>query len=277
MRRTYLYFLSLLVAATIIISFTNAFPQERCKQWAGRVVSIQGTVQIRMAGETQWQPAKLNSTYCPGDTIRVLDKSRADVALINQPVLRLDQNTTLTLKGMKDEKTSVVEMIKGAAHFFSRAPKNLDVTTAFVNAGIEGTEFFVRVDDEKTFISVFEGKVLASNDAGKVAITTGQSAVAEKGKGPELRVVVKPRDAVQWTLYYPPVFYYSPADFKALPELDQAMIDKSADAYMKGDFTVAFDSIQGIPEKTREPRLFTYRASLLLAVGRVDGAKADID
>jgi tetratricopeptide (TPR) repeat protein len=278
MRRTFLGFLGLLVAVIIITLLSpNAFPQERCKQWAGRVVSIQGTVQIRMAGETQWQPAKLNSTYCPGDTVRVLDKSRADVALVNQPVLRLDQNTTLTLKGMKDEKTSVVDMIKGAAHFFSRAPKNLDVTTAFVNAGIEGTEFFVRVDDDKTFISVFEGKVLASNEAGKLAITTGQSAVAERGKGPELRVVVKPRDAVQWTLYYPPVFYYRPADFKALPESDQAMIGKSAEAYMKGDFTAAFQSIDGVPEKVHEARLFAYRASLLLAVGRVDEAKADID
>ena len=137
MRRTYLSFLGLLVAVIIITLLSpNAFPQERCKQWAGRVVSIQGTVQVRMANDTRWQPAKLNSTYCPGYTIRVLDKSRADVALVNQPVLRLDQNTTLTLKGMKDEKTSVVEMIKGAAHFFSRGPKILDVNTAFVNAGI---------------------------------------------------------------------------------------------------------------------------------------------
>ena len=280
MRRTFLClcFLGLLVAITIITLLSpNAFAQERCKQWAGKVVSIQGTVQVRMAGETQWQPAKLNSTYCPGDTIRVLDKSRADVALVNQPVLRLDQNTTLTLKGVKEEKTSVVEMIKGAAHFFSRAPKNLDVTTAFVNAGIEGTEFFLRVDDDKTFLSVFEGKVLASNEAGKLTVTTGQSAVAERGKGPELRVVVKPRDAVQWTLYYPPVFYYRPADFQVLPELDQAMIKKSAEAYMKGDFATAFQSLNGIPEKARDARLFAYRASLLLGVGRVDEAKKDID
>jgi tetratricopeptide (TPR) repeat protein len=248
MRRTILSFLGILATVVIIITLISpdAFPQERCKQWAGRVVSIQGTVQIRFAGQAQWQPAKLNSTYCPGDTIRVLDKSRADVALVNQPVLRLDQNTTLVLKGMKDEKTSVVDMIKGAAHFFSRAPKNLDVNTAFVNAGIEGTEFFVRVDDDKTFLSIFEGKVLASNEAGKLTITTGQSAVAEKGKGPELRVVVKPRDAVQWTLYYPPVIYVRPGE----PEPKEDLGD---------------------------PRYLTHRASLLLAVGRVNEAKADID
>ena len=274
-----LYFLGLLIMSTMIITSLspNAFSEERCKQWAGKVVSIQGTVQVRMAGETQWQPAKLNSTYCPSDTIRVLDRSRADVALVNQPVLRLDQNTTLTLRGVKEEKTSIVELVKGAAHFFSRAPKNLDVNTAFVNAGIEGTEFFVRVDDDKAFLSIFEGKVLASNEAGKLTIVSGQSAVAERGKAPEMRVVVKPRDAVQWTLYYPPVFDYRPADVQALPEADQAMIRKSAEAYSKGDFKAAFEGIEGVPEKTREPRLFTYRASLLLAVGRVDEAKADID
>ncbi len=55
------------------------------------------------------------------------------------------------------------------------------------------------------------------------------------------------------------------------------MIKKSAEAYMKGDFTAAFESIRRFPENVREPRLFTYRASLLLAVGRVDEAKADLD
>jgi len=278
MNRIPSHFLGLLTFIIIIVLLSPcAYPEERCKQWAGKVVSIQGSVQVRMAGETQWQPAKLNSTYCPGDTIRVLDRSRADIALINQPVLRLDQNTTLTLRGVKEEKTSIVELVKGAAHFFSRAPKNLDVNTAFVNAGIEGTEFFVRVDEDKAFLSIFEGKVLASNEAGKLTITSGQSAVAERGKAPEMRVVVKPRDAVQWTLYYPPVFYYRPSDFQGLPESVQAMIRKSIDAYMKRDFSSAFESIARLPEDVRDARLFTYRASLLLGVGRVDEAKADID
>ena len=230
-----------------------------------------------MAQETQWQPVKLNNTYCPGDTIRVLEKSRADIALINQPVLRLDQNTTLTLKGVKEEKTSIVELVIGAVHFFSRAPKSLEVNTAFVNAGVEGTEFFIKVEEDKTLLSIFEGKVLASNEAGKITITSGQSAIAMKGKAPELRVVVRPRDAVQWTIYYPPIFYYRPSDFQGLPEAEQAMIKKSFDAYMKGDFMAAFENINEVPEKTRDPRLFTYRSSLQLAVGRVDEAKADIE
>ncbi len=43
---------------------------------------------------------------------------------------------------MKDERTSLVDMIGGAALFFSRVTRNLEVRTATVNAGVEGTEFY---------------------------------------------------------------------------------------------------------------------------------------
>ena len=203
MKRTQLSFIGLLFSTSIILALLSpsASPAETCPQWAGQVVSIQGTVQMKKVGEVQWRPAQLNETCCPGDTIRVLDNSRADIALINQPVLRLDQNTTITLGGVKEERTSIVELVKGAAHFFSRMPRSLGVITGFVNAGVEGTEFFVSVDESKTFITIFEGKVLASNQSGSLAITSGKSAVAQAGRAPELRVVVRPRDAVQWNLY----------------------------------------------------------------------------
>ena len=46
---------------------------------------------------------------------------------------------------------------------------------------------------------------------------------------------------------------------------------------MKGDFQAAFEAIRGVPNDLREPRFFAYRASLLLAVGRVDEAGPDLD
>ncbi len=217
---------------------------DTCEKWAGKVVSAQGVVQSKKAGQTQWEAVRLNEVFCPGDTIRTDKKSRADIALYNHPVLRLDQNSTVTLGGMKDERTSVVDMINGAALFFSRVTRNLEVRTATVNAGVEGTEFFLRVEEGKTDLSVFEGKVLASNAAGTLPVVTGQSAVAETGKAPVYRVVVRPRDAVQWALYYPPVLDVRPADLKA---------------------------------DANDPRFYTTRASQLLAVGRVDEATADID
>jgi tetratricopeptide (TPR) repeat protein len=215
-----------------------------CEKWAGKVVSAEGIVEVKPAGETRWQAVKLNETYCPGDTIRTDRKSRADIALQNHPVIRLDQNTTVTLGGMKDERTSLVDMLSGAALFFSRVTRNLEVRTATVNAGVEGTEFFIQVEEGKTDLTVFEGKVLASNAAGGLPVTSGQSAVAEAGKAPVYRIIVRPRDAVQWALYYPPVLGPPPS---------------------------------GLKEETNDPRFHTHRASQFLAVGRVDEAKEDID
>jgi tetratricopeptide (TPR) repeat protein len=247
MIRIFLFLCSLTVCLSfaIVSLFPCAALAETCEQWVGKVVSVQGTVESRRVGETEWQPVKLNDTYCPGDVIRVEERGRADVALVNQPVLRLDQNTTITLGGVKEERTSVIELAKGAAHFFSRVRRNLEVITAFVNAGVEGTEFFIRVEEDQTFISIFEGKVLASNEAGQLMLASGQSAVAEAGKAPVLRVVVRPRDAVHWALYYPPVIYAPPEKAPA--------------------------------EDTSDPRFLAHRASLLLAVGRVDEASRDIE
>ena len=208
-----------------------------------KAMAVEGKVDVRHPDETQWRPVKLNDTFCPGDVIRVQERSRADIALSNQPMLRLDQNTTMTLGGVKPTGGSLIELVKGATHFFSRVPRNLEVRTAFVNAGVEGTEGVIRVTDDKAEITIFEGKVVAANESGTLNITNGQSVVAEKGKAPAYQTVVKPRDAVQWALYYPPV------------------MDLSPDAAVKED----------------DPRSLAGRAARSLSVGRVDEANTDID
>lgn len=214
-----------------------------CDPGIAKAMAVEGKVDVRATDSTQWRPVKLYDTFCPGDIIRVQERSRADIALSNQPMLRLDQNTTMTLGGIKKEGSSLVELTKGAMHFFSRLPRNLDIRTAFVNAGVEGTEGAVRVTDDKTEVTIFDGKVVAANEAGKVDITDGQSVVAEKGKPPVYRTLVKPRDAVQWALHYPPIQ------------------DVAPEASVKED----------------DPHSLAARASRSLSVGRVDEAKKDID
>jgi len=243
MKQRFFGLLGFLLCASIAVAFSPAAAYSAtCEKWVAKVVSVQGTVEAQREGESQWQQVALNNTFCAGDKIRVQKRSRADIALVNSPVLRLDQNSTITLRGIKEERTSIVEMFSGAAHFFSRVTRNLEVRTPSVNAGVEGTEFFLQVGEDKTLLTIFEGKVLASNDAGSLAVMGGQSAVAEKGKAPVMRVVVKPRDAVQWALYYPPIVYEHPADLKE-----------------------------------NDPRFYTSRASSSLQIGRVDEAKADIE
>ncbi|NNL77943.1 MAG: FecR domain-containing protein, partial [Desulfobacterales bacterium] len=160
-----------------------------CDQWVARAVSVQGIVEARKAGETRWVQVKLDDTFCAGDMIRVQENSRAAIVLSNETNLRLDQKTTITFAGIEHKKTFLLELLSGAAHFFSRFPKSIKVLTPFVNASVEGTEGFIKVGEEKALLSIFEGKVLASNAVGGLKLTGGQSAVAETDKAPVLRVV----------------------------------------------------------------------------------------
>lgn len=234
-----------MLCASILMDVLSPAPSSAatCEPSIAKAMAVEGKVDVRHPAESQWQPVKLHDTFCPGDLIRVQERSRADIALSNQPMLRLDQNTTMTLGGVKKEGGSLVELTKGAMHFFSRLPRNLDIQTAFVNAGVEGTEGVVNVGDEKAEVTIFEGKVVAANESGTVTITNGQSVVAEQGKAPAYQTVVKPRDAVQWALYYPPVIDLPP------------------------DETV----------NEEDPRSLAGRAARSLSVGRVDDAKADLD
>ncbi|HSF01967.1 MAG TPA: FecR domain-containing protein, partial [Solirubrobacterales bacterium] len=241
-----------------------------------KAVSVQGSVEARRAGQPSWQPVRLNDTYAPGDVIRVGERSRADLAMLDQSVLRLNANTELTIEPVKDQRTGVVSMLRGATHFFSRGPRSLEVQTPFTVAGVRGTEFYIGLEPDRALLTVFEGTVLAQSPAGSLTVTSGQSAVAETGKAPVTRVVARPRDAVQWTLHYPPVLYFRPDEFPT--GLDwQGMVRRSLDAYTKGDLKGAFDALAAAPSTVSDPRFFAYRAHLLLAVGRVDEAAADIE
>src|SRR5919106_940320 len=204
----------LVVAVAMFVAFTSAAPA--LAQPPGgpvvRAVSVQGTVEGRRAGQTSWQSVRLNDTFSPGDTIRVRDRSRADLAMLDQSVLRLNANTELTVEPVKDARTGVVSLLRGAAHFFSRGPRSLEVQTPFTVAGVRGTEFFIGLEPDRALLTVFEGTVR-----------------------------------------------------------------RSLESYVKGDIGAAFDAIAAAPPTITDPRFFTYRAHLLLTVGRVDEAAADIE
>jgi hypothetical protein len=104
MKSIYSFVIIVCICLLTVSLYPRAASAETCEKWVAKVVSAQGTVEVKMAGEAEWQPVELNGTYCPGDTIRVDKRSRADIALVNHPVLRLDQNTTITFGGLKDER-----------------------------------------------------------------------------------------------------------------------------------------------------------------------------
>ncbi|MGD8618474.1 MAG: TonB-dependent receptor [Gammaproteobacteria bacterium] len=178
----------------------------RCATGIARAVSIQGVLDVRFAGETDWQAATRNQEYCPGDALRTGASSRAAIQLYPETVIRLDQSSSMVFTPAETTAGSTwLELLKGAAHLISRDPRSLKVITPFANAAIEGTEFLVEVKTNRTGVTVYEGRVRVASAEGDVAVADGEQAIAQPGTVPFKQVLVHPRDAVQWTLYYPPV------------------------------------------------------------------------
>ena len=176
-----------------------------------------------------------------------------------------DRNSTVRIS--QTEYETVVEFIQGtgpisqvllapdqcgAGYFITRYPKRFRVITPFTHAVVEGTEFLVAMRCETTEIAVFEGRVraeqtLAARQA--ISLTSGQSVSVGKDQPPVIKVLVKPADAVQWVLYYPPLS-------ETGPDVDQKCESASA---------------------TEKSRCLTSRAERRLRAGRVDEAQGDIN
>lgn len=271
------------LAIVLSISMGHASPahsEGSCASPVGELVSVQGTIEVAedLAAETApvWTAAALNQVLCVGVLIHVGDRSRAEIALANQTKLRIDQNTELRLTSVLDQEKSLLSLLRGAAYFFSRQPRRLEIDTPFVTAGIEGTEFLLRVEPDRSLLAVFEGKVAWRNDLGQIMVGSGEAAVAELNTAPAPYLLVRPRDAVQWTLYYPPILLplltVSADDAAMSPPLRQAL-----GAAQRGDVTTALAILDAVAAADRDPRYELFRAAILLAVGRVDEALPDID
>ena len=178
--------------------------EETC-QPVGKIASAQGNIEIQRNNSETWLPAALDQALCQGDTLRLGSNSRAALALINDAVLRLDQNTTIRLVNIVAEpkQKSWLDLLSGALQSFSRKPHLMNVNTPYLNGSIEGTEYALSIQGESTQLAVFEGTVIASNALGSVAVPGGSAANASKGSAPLLRTLINPREGVQWALYYP--------------------------------------------------------------------------
>ncbi|CAA9889947.1 TonB-dependent receptor [Candidatus Methylobacter favarea] len=246
-----------------------------CTQPVARVVSVQGKVDRQASGNSEWQIVQTDDTFCPGDKIRTEKRSRAILRLSNESLVTLDQSTTL-LFSEPEENTStwLLNLIDGSTFFRSRQPQRLKIQTPFINAVHEGTEFLVTVDDQQTKISVFDGQIMAENEAGRIQIKKGFSGIAKKNQPPRLQALtIIPEDAVQWTLYYPPII-----DYQHLTSSISTPYLKSALAvYQQGDVYQALAILDEVPASYQDSEYLTLKASLLLAVGRVDEALNSIN
>jgi Flp pilus assembly protein TadD len=194
--------LAVIASAFFLIPAARA---QTCEPPVAQVVSLQGRVEIQRTGQADWvRVERLNTRLCEGDRLRTGALSRTALLIGPQALVRVDQNTAIGLRVTPEETR--VEFDSGAVYSISRFPRRYRIITPFVNAGVEGTEFLVTAGSNHAEVAVLEGRVAAEDRAGeRRALQGGQTARFARGAPPAVSVLVSPADAVQWTLFYPPL------------------------------------------------------------------------
>jgi len=237
-----------------------------CDKWA-KVKCVQGDVTVKREGRMVWDAVQNGELLCPGDMLQTGEDSRALIFFYNESTLRLKPLSTLSIPQDQEGKSFWVQLIEGAFHFFSRHPQSLTVFTPFISGQVEGTEFLAEASPDVCRILVLAGKVRASNEFGEILVSPGQAAEASKGQPPVLRLLATPRDAVQWTLYYPPLLDPTPETL-AEPARSAAL------AWRDGNIKQALAILDSIPGTAHDDTLTIFHAQILLALGQVDRAEA---
>jgi tetratricopeptide (TPR) repeat protein len=252
---------------------------EGCAPVVGRVMSVDGQMEVQRRDNRVWQPIFLNETVCERDAIRTGLRSRAAVMLINDAVLRLDQETTIHLVDIvaAESESSLLSLVRGAFQSFSRSPREMEINTPYVNATIEGTEFLIRAEARQAQITVFEGIVAAANAQGRVRVSGGHSVTAAAGQPPKPYTLVRPRDSVQWALYYPPIDAALGGRGGRIPATLPPRLRAALKLASQNNKGGALAELDRVPVRQRGARFYHYQAAFLLSVGRVDEARAAID
>lgn len=241
-----------------------------CDPQAGRLSAIEGRVEVRAATSKVWQTASARQILCPGDQVAVRGPGRAAVVLSQDVLVRLDQNTTLTLPPAAN--SGELGLGHGVVHVISRFSKRFGVITPFVNALVDGTEFTVASDDTRARVVVAEGRVRTANSAGEQSLGAGEASEARAGSAPG-SIAVRPLDAVAWAIHYPNVVRLSDAELAASPPAIRQQLDAARRDADRGRFREALDTLSTLPETDTQPNLAALKASALLGIGRVDEAR----
>ncbi|ANE56162.1 FecR domain-containing protein [Methylomonas sp. DH-1] len=243
-----------------------------CSQTASAtLVSLQGSLYFDPDGHGRWHAAQLNQALCEGSRIRVEADSRATLLLPSGITLRLSGGSVLSLNKIGQQDPTLLDLVKGFVHFISRTPKQLQITTPVANAGPEGTEFALQADAASASLWVYEGGVRFFNAYGELRLQPGESGQTLLGQAPRAQIDIKPRDAVNWALYYPPLLNYPEPAQAADPDLRAAIAE-----FRRGRTDLALTALAALPPERQSLQYLKIRGAMRLSVGQTETALQDI-
>jgi tetratricopeptide (TPR) repeat protein len=267
-----------------LLCVSTAFPAEEVirQTQTGKMLSKEGDVNYKPPGKTEI-PAARPQPLDLGDALHTLQLGRATVRFIDYTELRLKELTLLEVQPRPQEPyTPKLRIQEGQIYVSSRGrvPQAIPIETPQVQGVPRGTEFLVAVDPQagRTEVTMLDGQaqLQGPNDTAPVTVHTGEQGITVAGQPTQVRPILQAQNIVQWWIFYPGVL--DPAEL-GLAAAEQAQLADSLEAYHQGDLQAALKKFPGYPapseQQTDASRI--YLAGLLLAVGAVDRAQAQLD
>ena len=275
---------------------------------AAQIVALTGQGQTRAPGVEPWSPASLSQRLGAGADMRTLPLSSAALLLSDRTQIRMSANAQLRLCESQPART-LLELVAGRLWARTKkTPAALQLQTPAAVAVVRGTDWDVEVEaGGRTTLTVLSGMVELSNPLGSVQVGPAEQGIAEPGRAPVKRVLVRPRERVQWVMAYPGdvtrwaefqgVSIPAPlaavrADLRSgqwvsartrLQALTTAQRGAVADLVLAdlevfdGQLDAAERRLAIAWQRTPDPRIAARRADLLMALDRSRDARAWLD
>ena len=190
-----------------------------------RIVALEGKAEISTDEGRNWVSTQSDQVLKPHHRLRTGANRRVTLRWSDQSKATFGPLTDLeVLPSPTSDDLPGLHLWKGIFSFFHRdKPGRIRVLTRGTVAGVEGTEFVLKVEEtaagERATLWMIDGKVQFASAQGALALTNGQQAVAEFGKAPGLQAGFIANNVLQWCFYYPAVL-----DLRDLPQIGRAHV-----------------------------------------------------
>ena len=217
------------IACCVCLVCSTAYAQQQAS--VAEIKSITGTVELFVKRNKAWGPATRNQHLYAGDAVRTGDPGLALILTADGSKVRINRNSRFVLRevassapwlkvAIEKGKKSLYQLFawkrgKPAAVAIENDIRGVDIEieTATVKAGIRGTSLLLEVipaaGGDTSIVSVLDGVAGVSaltGPGGTKEVKELQQVIAEYGKPLRLEsLTVSPNDAVQWTLFFPPL------------------------------------------------------------------------
>jgi hypothetical protein len=174
--------------AVVAVLAGGAWPQTDDNAQKAFVKTMVGSVEVSSMAQAKWRPARVGMAVKMGWSIRTYIESSADIELETGTLIRVGENSVVTLSKMLTDKqagvtTSDVKLATGKiwanVKKLTNTKSEFEFETPTAVASIRGTRLGLSVDKDGTQLDVYEGLVVVRprGGAGKdVAVGTRQRA-----------------------------------------------------------------------------------------------------